>query len=82
MKKTKVYLGKSIKEQRKEVNLDQDILADYAGISKWTLSKIETGKANPSLDTLMQILDTLGLDLILQKREDGSMIERDVDADR
>lgn len=82
MNNTKIYLGKSIKSQRTELKLDQSIVAEYAAISKWTLSKIETGKANPSLDTLVKLLDTLGLDLVLQKREDNSMIERDSNADR
>lgn len=82
MNNTKTYLGTAIKAQRTELSLDQNIVAEYADISKWTLSKIETGKANPNLDTLVKLLDTLGLDLVLQKREDSTIVRRDTHAHR
>lgn len=40
-------------------------LATLAGISVHTLSNIESGKANPSLDVLEPLLDSLGLEVNL-----------------
>ncbi len=37
----------------------------------------ENGKANPSLDKLENILEVLGLELVLRKKSDGSIIERE-----
>lgn len=79
---TKEYLGSSIKICRKEAKVEQDMLTDYADISLWTLSRIENGKANPSLQKLENILEILGLELVLRKKSDGSIIERIVDEDR
>lgn len=79
---TKEYLGNSIKITRKEAKIEQGMLTEYADISLWTLSRIENGKANPSLEKLENILEVLGLELVLRKKSDGSIIERTVDEDR
>jgi len=79
---TKEYLGSAIKISRKEAKVEQSMLTDYADISLWTLSRIENGKANPSLEKLENILEVLGLELVLRKKSDGSIIERIVDEDR
>ncbi len=79
---TKKYLGNAIKLARKDAKVEQNMLTEYANISSWTLSHIENGKANPSLDKLENILEVLGLELVLRKKSDGSIIERELDADR
>jgi len=79
---TKEYLGSAIKTSRKDAKIEQGMLTDYADISLWTLSRIENGKANPSLEKLENILEVLGLELVLRKKSDGSIIERIVDEDR
>ena len=82
MTNTKKYLGNAIKASRKEAKVEQGMLADYANISMWTLSHIENGKANPSLEKLESILKVLDLELVIRKKSDGSMIEREADEDR
>ncbi len=79
---TKKYLGNAIKLARKDAQVEQNMLTEYANISSWTLSHIENGKANPSLDKLESILAVLGLELVLRKKNDGSIIERELDTDR
>jgi len=79
---TKKYLGDAIKLARKDAKVEQNMLTEYANISSWTLSHIENGKANPSLNKLENILEVLGLELVLRKKIDGSIIERELDADR
>ncbi len=62
-------LGKSIKMRRKALRVTQPQLADLAGISVNTLYKIERGQANPTLETLTKISDTLGMELCLRVKD-------------
>ncbi|MBQ3971593.1 MAG: helix-turn-helix domain-containing protein [Selenomonadaceae bacterium] len=45
------------------LGLRQDQLADIAGVGINTLTKIERGEGNPSIETLKKVLDSLGLEL-------------------
>ena len=45
----------NIKQMRKAANLTQQQLADKSGISRVTLTRIETGASNPSLESLRAI---------------------------
>ena len=51
----------TIKERRKHLGVNQQTLADLAGVGLNTLVAIERGEGNPQLSTLLTILDTLGL---------------------
>ena len=59
-------LGKHINARRKRLRITQKQLADLAGVSINTLTKMERGEGNPSLETLSKVLDTLGLILTTQ----------------
>ena len=56
-------IGNIIKERRKHLGVNQQTLADLAGVGLNTLVAIERGEGNPQLSTLMTILDTLGLQI-------------------
>ena len=56
-------IGVIIKERRKHLGVNQQTLADLAGVGLNTLVAIERGEGNPQLNTLMTILDTLGLQM-------------------
>jgi len=60
-----------IRKRRKLLNITQTMLAELAGVSLHTISDIESGKGNPSLDVLLRIADTLGLELTLVVRSLG-----------
>ncbi len=45
------------------MGLTQAVLCARAGVSRATLQNLEVGSANPSLGTLLRILDVLDLDL-------------------
>ena len=62
---TKTEIGHKIKERRKIMSLPQSQLANYTGLSVVTLSHIESGKANPSLDTLNEIFHFLNLEILI-----------------
>ena len=62
---TKKELGQKIKERRKIMSMPQNQLADYTGLSVVTLSQIESGKANPSFETLNEIFHFLNLEILV-----------------
>lgn len=62
-------IGTIIKERRKHLGVNQQTLADLAGVGINTLVAIERGEGNPQLATLLTILDTLGLQLDLHVRK-------------
>jgi len=58
-------MGNLIKERRKVLGLIQAELAKISGISTRTIQLIEQGKMNPSLETLVKVIDPLGLTIEL-----------------
>lgn len=67
----KVLIGKIIKNKRLELNLRMDDLAKEVGITRSTLSAIENGNGNYTIDALLNTMNHLGLDLniISDKRD-------------
>jgi len=59
-------IGKIIQERRGYLNLTQKDVAEMAGITFKSISEIELGIRNPSLNTLKSILEVLGLELKVQ----------------
>lgn len=53
------------------LNITQQELSEISGISLRTIIKIENGKGNPSLETLSQIADVLGMEVTLQIKKIG-----------
>jgi transcriptional regulator with XRE-family HTH domain len=56
-------LGQALRWLRDRLGKKQYQVADAAGITKGMLSAYETGRQNPSLETLQKILGTLGCNL-------------------
>jgi len=56
-------IGKTIKNIRMKEEMTQEQLSEYVDISPGYLSKIESGFAKPTLDTLIAISDSLGVTL-------------------
>jgi len=54
-------IGKLIKDRRKSLNITQSTLASLAGVGLNTLVAIERGNGNAKIQTILSILDTLGL---------------------
>lgn len=54
-------IGEIIKDRRKSLNITQPILASLAGVGLNTLVAIERGYGNAKIQTIMAILDTLGM---------------------
>ena len=61
--------GKTLRTRRKELKIDQQTLAQMADVSVHTISDIESGKANPTIEVLDKVLRILGLDLFIGVRK-------------
>lgn len=53
----------TILKYRKKSNLTQEQVSEQSGISRTTISRIESFSIQPDLKTLMQICDVFDLDL-------------------
>lgn len=52
-----------LKERRSFLRISQLDLAEMSQVSLATIKDIERGKGNPSLQTIIKILDILGMEL-------------------
>lgn len=64
-----MILPEVMKSRRKTLSLSQQDLAEMAGIGLSTIKDIERGHGNPSLATVSKILETLGMEMIIQVRQ-------------
>jgi len=62
----KKQIGEEIRKRRLELSLAQLDLLDYTEISSKTLSNLEQGKGNITLDTLEKIINILGMEYQLK----------------
>jgi transcriptional regulator with XRE-family HTH domain len=62
----KEKIGTEVKKRRLALNMEQVDLQDYAEVGSTTLSKLEQGKANVTLETLEKILEVLGLEIVVK----------------
>ena len=51
------------------LKITQRTLAELAGVGINTLTKIERGEGNPTVEVLEKILDTLGLELQIEIKQ-------------
>ena len=59
-------LIKGLKDRREALKVTQEHLAELSGVGLRTLKAIESGRGNPTIETLIKITDVLGLELILE----------------
>jgi len=62
-------IGIYIKERRQSLKVNQLELSELAGIGINTLVAIERGQGNPKLETLLSILETLGLQIDIKLKD-------------
>lgn len=61
-------LAAAVRTRRADLRLSQQDLADMAGVSERFVRFVEQGKPSLRLDTLLALLDTLGLEVQLATR--------------
>lgn len=62
-------IGQLVRNRRKFLGLRQRDLAELAGVTLRGLTALESGRGNPTLNQLAKIVDVLGLEIALVKRE-------------
>lgn len=60
-------IGKKIREIREKKGLTQESLSELTGMTRTTISKIEAGKFNASVDLLGKILSALDAELDIKE---------------
>jgi transcriptional regulator with XRE-family HTH domain len=56
----------TIKKRRENLKVNQENLAKLSGVGLRTLKQFESGKGNPTLQTIQKIADVLGLEICLK----------------
>ena len=59
----KLEIGQVIQKRRNFLAINQEDLSEMTDITSKTIYLIESGKGNPSIDTLNKLLDVLGLEI-------------------
>ena len=59
----KLEIGQIIQKRRNFLAINQEDLSEMTAITSKTIYLIESGKGNPSIDTLNKLLDVLGLEI-------------------
>ena len=65
---TALEIGRRVREAREALGLRQDELALAAGVSTRVVHQIERGKPTSRLDTLLRVLEALGLTIEISQR--------------
>jgi len=63
---TPKQLATIIKNRREILKITQEQLADTAEVGLRTLKSIESGKANPTIDTVAKLANVMGMELKLE----------------
>lgn len=62
-------LSKVIKERRKVLGINQKQLSELTEIGLRTIKALESQRTNPTLNTLVTVLDVLGLELAIKTKK-------------
>lgn len=62
-------IGAIIKERRSVLGISQKDLSEFSGVGISTVKDLERNAGNPTLQTLQRILDVLGLELEIHRRQ-------------
>ncbi len=65
----KTEIGKIISKRRKFLGITQKELSEIIGLGLRSLSDIESGKGNPSIDQLQKVISALGLTILVKVKE-------------
>jgi putative transcriptional regulator len=60
--KIAIRVAKKLKETRISLELSQEALAEYAGIDRKTVNRIENNHFSPNLDTLLRLCVALSIE--------------------
>ena len=64
-----IELIEALKKRRDVLDVTQEHLADLSGVGLRTLKALESGKSNPTFETLSKLAEVLGMELKLEVRK-------------
>jgi transcriptional regulator with XRE-family HTH domain len=67
---TKHELGLLLAERRRQLGMTQQEFADFVGVPRLWVAQVETGKTNPTLSRLLEVVRLAGLSLSLDPPPD------------
>lgn len=67
----------TLKMRRNRLQVNQESLALLTGVSLRTIKQLESGKGNPTLETIQKLADVLGLEIRLEIKKKNA--ENEVD---
>ena len=62
-------LYETLRKRRETLGVTQHYLAELSGVALRTLKEIESGKGNPTVETLNKLTNVMGMDLKLEIRK-------------
>ena len=62
-------LGHAVRARRKELKYTQAFLSEFTGLSVTFISDLERGKPTAEIEKAIKLINILGLDLVITKRE-------------
>jgi transcriptional regulator with XRE-family HTH domain len=62
-------LIQTLKERRETLKINQEQLAELADVGLRTLKQFESGKGNPTINTLQKLADVLGMEVKLEVKK-------------
>ena len=62
----------TLRERREMLQVTQNTLAEISGVGLRTLKQFESGKGNPTLQTLQKLADAVGMEVCLQVKKMGA----------
>ncbi|MBC8377075.1 MAG: helix-turn-helix transcriptional regulator [FCB group bacterium] len=64
-------MNNAIRERRKTLSINQADLAALSDLGLRTIKALESGTANPSINTLQKVCDVLGLEIVIRIKDPG-----------
>ncbi len=62
----------TLKKRREILSVTQEQLAELSGVGLRTLKALESGKSNPTFETLNKLAEVLGMELKLEVKKTGN----------
>jgi transcriptional regulator with XRE-family HTH domain len=59
----------TLKKRREVLGVTQEHLAELSGVGLRTLKALESGKSNPTFETLSKLADVLGMELKMEVKK-------------
>lgn len=63
------HIEDKVKARREVLNVTQEQLAEISGVGLRTLKQFESGKGNPTLQTLQKLANALGMEVKLEVKQ-------------